>query len=181
MTKLVTNERVDNIPVLLNTLQTMNLPKIVNDACPTHGNWSGLPIGETCAVWITHLLSQADHRLSHVQKWAGKHIHTLSRFLGMEVRELDFTDDRLAIILEKLSNNEIWEQIESRLNQESLRVYDLENPTVRIDCTTVNSNCLVTEDSLIQFGRSKDRQDLPQVKIALATIDPLGLPVTGTV
>nr|WP_157202222.1 IS1634 family transposase [Methanoplanus limicola] len=45
-----------------------------------------------------------------------------------------------------------------------------------MDCTTVNSNCLVTEDGLIQFGRSKDRQDMPQVKIALATIDPLGLP-----
>lgn len=178
MAKLVTNERVDDIPVLLNTLQTMNLPKIINKVCPAHGNWSGLQIGETCAVWITHLLSQADHRLSHVQKWAGKHIHTLSLFLGMKVRELDFTDDRLAIILEKLSDDEVWERIESQLNRESLRVYDPENLTIRIDCTTVNSNCLVTEDGLVQFGRSKDRQDLPQVKIALATIDPLGLPVT---
>ncbi|UUX92494.1 IS1634 family transposase [Methanoplanus endosymbiosus] len=178
MAKLVTNEMVDDIPILLNTLQIMNLPAIINEICPTHGNWSGLPIGEMCAIWITHIISQADHRLSHVQKWARCHIHTLSLFLGMEVRELDFTDDRLAIILEKLSDDEVWEQIESRLNQESLRIYDIDNPTVRIDCTTVNSNCLVTEDGLVQFGRSKDRQDLPQIKIALAAIDPIGLPLT---
>jgi transposase len=30
----------------------------------------------------------------------------------------------------------------------------------------------------IQFGHSKDRDDLPQIKIPLASLDPLGMPVT---
>src|SRR5262249_6222978 len=29
-----------------------------------------------------------------------------------------------------------------------------------------------------QFGHSKDRDDLPQIKVAVATLDPLGLPLT---
>jgi transposase len=34
---------------------------------------------------------------------------------------------------------------------------------------------------LIQFGHSKDRDDLPQVKIAIAALDPLGMPLTTVV
>jgi len=36
----------------------------------------------------------------------------------------------------------------------------------------------VTPEGLFQFGHSKDhRPDLPQVKIKLTTLDPLGLPI----
>ena len=40
----------------------------------------------------------------------------------------------------------------------------------------------VTPEGLFQFGHSKDyRPDLPQLKIAMAVLDPLGLPLTTTV
>ena len=62
------------------------------------------------------------------------------------------------------------------------RVYDLAAAPVRLDMTTASSEQLVTPDGLFQFGYSKDRRpDLPQVKIALATLDPLGLPLATVV
>jgi transposase len=49
---------------------------------------------------------------------------------------------------------------------------------VRLDSTTANGHWSVTEDGLFQFGHSKDhRPDLPQVKIIVSALDPLGMPV----
>jgi len=49
---------------------------------------------------------------------------------------------------------------------------------IRIDMTTANSGGIVTENGILQFGNSKDDPSRPQVKIALATLDPLGIPLT---
>ena len=60
------------------------------------------------------------------------------------------------------------------------RVYDLQARTVRVDTTTAAA--YVTPKGMFQLGHSKDhRPDLPQVKIAMAVLDPLGLPLTTTV
>ena len=48
--------------------------------------------------------------------------------------------------------------------------------------TTASGYWRVTEDGLFQFGHSKDhRPDLPQVKVMLSVLDPLGLPVATDV
>ena len=61
-----------------------------------------------------------------------------------------------------------------------LRVYDLQGRLVRIDTTTAAA--YVTPAGMFQLGHSKDhRPDLPQVKIAMSVLDPLGLPLTTTV
>jgi transposase len=61
-------------------------------------------------------------------------------------------------------------------------VYDLQPERVRWDSTTASGYWSVTEDGLFQFGHSKDhRPDLPQVKVMLAVLDPLGLPVATDV
>src|ERR687893_341193 len=53
---------------------------------------------------------------------------------------------------------------------------------VRLDSTTARGYRTVTEDGLFQFGHSKDhRPDLPQVKVMLSVLDPLGLPVATDV
>jgi transposase len=68
------------------------------------------------------------------------------------------------------------------LTERTLRVYDLKAEQVRIDSTTAKGYVGVTEEGLFQFGHSKDhRPDLPQVKINLSALDPLGLPLTTTV
>jgi transposase len=135
-------------------------------------------MGRVMTGWLAHVLSEADHRLNHVQNWAEKRPRTLQGCLGKDVSGEDFTDDRLAVVLDKLSEDGNWSNFEAALNRRTLRVYNLERKCVRLDSTTANGYWEVTEDGLFQFGHSKDhRPDQPQVKVMLSTLDPLGMPV----
>jgi transposase len=61
-----------------------------------------------------------------------------------------------------------------------LRVDDLQGRVVRLDTTTAAA--YVTPEGLFQLGPSKDhRPALPQVKVSMSVLDPLGLPLTTTV
>jgi hypothetical protein len=51
-------------------------------------------------VWVTFILSEGDHRLYHVEPWVKEHQRTLSRCIGSRVKPRDFTDDRLATVLD---------------------------------------------------------------------------------
>ena len=63
-----------------------------------------------------------------------------------------------------------------------IRVYELPKNRVRLDTTTASSYQAPTLDGLFQQGHSKDhRPDLAQIKIMLATLDPLGLPLATKV
>jgi transposase len=63
-----------------------------------------------------------------------------------------------------------------------IRVYDLGTERVRIDSTTAIGYGVVSEEGLFQFGHSKDhRPDLPQLKVNVAALDPLGLPLNTAV
>lgn len=179
---IVTNERVDDIPLLLAQLERMGVPSLLDEYFPTHGNWQGLSLGETATIWLAHILSEGDHRLNHVQSWAEKRLETLSRCTDQEVRAMDLSDDRLADVLSALSQDAAWDGFEAALNGQLLRVYDLNPQQVRLDSTTASGYGSVTPDGLFQFGHSKDhRPDLPQVKVMLSTLDPLGLPLATTV
>jgi transposase len=151
-----------------------------------HGSWAGLGLGHTAVVWLAHVLSQADHRLNHVQPWVEQRLGTLAACLGLPVRALDVADDRLAAVLAALSDDGRWATCEAALTGRLLRVYDLateqETPRVRLDTTTASGYWEVTPEGLFQFGHSKDhRPDLPQVKVLLATLDPLALPLVTDV
>lgn len=178
----VTNERVDDIPLLLAQMERMGVPFLLDESFPTHGNWQGLSLGWTATIWLAHILSEGDHRLNHVQAWAEKRLETLGGCSGRRIRALDFSDDRLADVLSALSQDAAWEGFEAALNGHLLRVYDLDPQQVRLDSTTASGYWAVTPDGLFQFGHSKDhRPDLPQVKVMLSTLDPLGLPLATTV
>jgi transposase len=177
-----TSERVDDIPLLLAQLKEMRVPELLNQSFPTHGNWQGLSLGHLVTVWLTFILSESNHRLSHLRTWTGVRLQTLAACLGVPVVETDFTDDRLAQALDYLNDREGWRTFEDRLNQDTIRIYELETALVRLDSTTAKSYGQVTEDGLLQFGHSKDRRpDLPQLKIQASTLDPLGLPLTTTI
>jgi len=178
----LTIERVDDIPILLAQLERMQVASLLDRYFPTHGNWQGLSLGQVVVVWLSHILSEGDHWLSHVEPWAAQHLTCLQVCLGQVVRGLDFSDDRLAAVLDSLSDDEQWQAFERELSQHLIRVYDLHPKRVRIDSTTVSGYVQPTPDGLFQFGHSKDhRPDLPQVKINLSTLDPLGLPLTSTI
>src|SRR6266571_1006852 len=94
----------------------------------------------------------------------------------------DVTDDRLADVLRLLSDDVHWQAFEQELMGQLLRVYDLSATCVRIDTTTASSYAQVNEQGLLQLGHSKDhRPDLPQLKLVLASLDPLGLPLATEV
>jgi transposase len=179
---ILTTERVDDIPLLLAHLERMGLQPLLDAYFPTHGNWVGLSLGWVSVLWLTHILSEGDHRLNHVAPWAKQRLHTLRECTGQPVHPLDLSDDRLATVLEALSDDTRWRACEGALNQHALRVYDLQPACVRLDSTSASGYWCVTEDGLFQLGHSKDhRPDLPQVKIMVAALDPLGLPVATDV
>jgi len=168
--------------LLLAQLKEMRVPELLNEAFPTHGNWRGLSLGHVVTVWLTFILSESNHRLSHLRPWAAGRLQTLRVALGVELVETDFTDDRLAQALDYLSAHEKWQHFEDHLNRHLLRIYDLTGETVRLDSTTAQSYGEVSVDGLLRFGHSKDhRPDLPQIKISVSTLDPLGLPLTATI
>ena len=175
-----THERVDDIPAIIAHLKKMRVAELLDNHFLPNGNWQGLSLGKTTVVWLAFILSEGDHRLYRVEPWGKAHQRTLSRCLGSEVKPRDLTDDRLATTLDYLSVAERWGAFERDLNQSVLRVYDLQGRVVRVDTTTAGA--YVTPEGLFQLGHSKDhRPDLPQVKIAMAVLDPLGLPLTTTV
>jgi transposase len=178
----ITTERVDDIPILTASLERMGVAELLDEHFAVHGNWQGISPGKMMTGWLSHILSEADHRLNQVQDWATKRIETLRGCLGVDLSDLDFSDDRLATGLDLLSDDERWASFEGALNRRSLRVYDLKAKCVRIDTTTGNGYWTVTEDGLFQRGHSKDhRPELPQLKVVLATLDPLGMPVATQV
>jgi transposase len=178
----VDSERVDDIPVLIAQQVRMGVPDLLDVSFPSHGNRQGLSVGWLSAVWLSHVLSEADHRLSQVRGWAQQRQETLRRCSGQVVDELDFTDDRLADVLTVLGDDERWQAFEAALNRNLVRVYDLQAERVRVDSTTASGYWTVTDAGLFQFGHSKEhRPDLPQLKVMLSSLDPLGMPLVTQV
>src|SRR5215213_3767380 len=178
----ITTERVDDLPLLVAQMEQMELPNLLDSHFRVDGPWQGLSPGWVTTLWLAHLLSQADHRLSYVQPWAAARLHTLTQLSGQPVRALDFSDDRLAWLLAAFHDDDHWIPFEATLNRHLLRVYDLAGGPVRLDTTTASGYWQITEDGLFQFGHSKDhRPDLPQVKMLLAGLDPLALPLVTDV
>jgi len=158
----VTNERVDDLPVLLTQIERMGIAEVLDETFTTHGNWGGASLGWTAAVWLTHVLSKGDHRLSWVQRWVAGRRQTLEISTGQAIDERDWSDDRLAIVLDELSDTAKWKTFETALNRRIFRVYNLKQKRVRVDSTTASGYWTVTEEGLFQFGHSKDhRPDLP--------------------
>ena len=178
----IVTERVDDIPLLLAQIEGMGIPELLETHFEAHGNWVGTGIGWTTGVWMAHILSQGDHRLSWAEKWVGERVEMLERSTGELVLATEWSDDRLGIILDLLSEEEPWQDFEGTLNRRTIRVYDLKRERVRLDSTTASGHWEVTEDGLFQFGHSKDhRPDLPQLKVMFSTLDPLGMPVATQV
>jgi len=160
----------------------MGVGELLDKHFETHGNWQGARLGTVSEVWLSHILSEGDHRLSYVEDWVADRPVTLSKSLNQEIRRLDFSDDRLADVLRLLSDDERWSAFESDLNQRLVRVYELRPSQVRLDSTTVSGHWSVTEEGLFQYGHSKDhRPDLPQLKVMLATLDAMGMPLVTSV
>ena len=177
----ITTERIDDFPLLLETMKRLGLPAILDQQLPRHGLHQGLSWGWIATIWLAHMLTESDHRKVHVQAWVHQARETIERITGLTVGELDFTDDRLTRLLQRLSRPATWQAIETELDRNILRVYELTPERVRLDGTTVSGYHAGGGESLFQFGHSKDDPTLRQVKVMMATLDPLGLPLVTEV
>ena len=177
----ITTERIDDFPLLLQVMQRLGLPGIIDNHLHRHGLHQGLSWGWIATIWLAHILTQSNPRKQPVQSWVRQARETIERITGMRVHELDFTDDRLTLLLRRLSKPETWQAIETELGRSILRVYELKPERVRLDATTVSGYHASGEDTLFQYGNSKDDPSLAQVKVMVAALDPLGLPLVTQV
>jgi transposase len=177
----ITTERIDDFPLLLGVMIRLGLPDILDQHLKRHGSHQGLSWGWSAAIWLAHILTESNHRKLPVQAWVRQAGDTIERITGMQVNELDFTDDRLTLLLQRLSQPATWQAIETDFGRSLLRVYDLKPKQVRLDATTVSGYHAGGEDSLFEFGHSKDAPTLRQVKVMVAALDPLGLPLVSQV
>lgn len=174
----VQTEPVEDLPILIAKLERMKVREVVDRHFMPHGNWQGCSLGTVVAVWLVYILSEGDHRLSEVQEWAAARVNILGLCLKTRIRPEDFSDDRLAIVLNLFGDDRDWCLFESEMTKGVIRIYDLKGNLIRLDSTSGSGYWQVSEEGLFQFGHSKDhRPDLPQFKVMLATLDPLGLAV----
>lgn len=173
----ISAECVNDVVVLLGQMKQMNLPSLLDQHIKRHQREEGLSWGWVLSIWLAYVVSQGDHRKLTVRDWVEQTRETLELATGLEIRELDFTDDRLTIALRHLSEDGVWNQIEQDLGRGLIRIYNLPQETLRLDATTVSGYREGGENSLWQFGHSKDDPTLRQVKVMMATLDPLGLPM----
>lgn len=177
----ITLERIDDVVLLLNVMMQMGLLEILNQHLPRHWKQEGLDWGWVATIWLCYIISQGDHRKVWVQEWVEQRRYSIEQVCDLELREGDFGDDRLSILLRRLSEDKSWGAIEQALNRQTIRVYDLQPQQVRLDATTVNGYHLSEVERLFQFGQSKDDPTLPQVKLMLGVLDPLGMPLVTQV
>jgi transposase len=170
-------ERVDDLPVLFGLLQQMGLEAILDGIIEPHGNWQGLTPGWVITIWLMHILSEQNHCMEPVQAWVAKHVVTLGRLSGQEVRALDFSDDRLALCLKELSKPAVWLAVEAQLGATLLRVYRLQAEVIRLDATVGTVGHNPAQHTLFKVGKAKNGAYETQFKLMLASLDPLGLPI----
>jgi transposase len=178
----LTHERVNDVPLLLAFLIKLQLPEILDRHFPAHPLHQGLSNGWLITSWIAYILSRADHRKSPVQAWAEELHHSLEALIGQTIRPVEFSDDRLTLVLKRLDSPAAWESLEDDLWHTHCDVYALPVERVRLDATTSCGYHTVTDDGLMQLGHSKDhRPDLAQFKLMAAVAEPTGLFLAGDV
>ena len=178
-TAQITSERIDDVPLLLQWLLDMHIDQIIDAVLKSpHGNRQGLSYGQLAVVFVAYILTECNHFLSPVRDWVTRHQHALTQALGCPIRDTDFTDERLADLLDAVGRDEVGEALEEQLGQHLIRAYALPTDTGRIDTTTVSVYHQPEQTNLLDYGHSKDhRPDLRQFKEVLSTLDPVGVPL----
>lgn len=176
----ITNEQINDIPLLVGIMSEMGIQTMLDRSLKEHGSWQGISVGTLVVIWLSYMLTEQDHRMVMVRQWVAARQHMFEKLLGIELRETDCSDDRLAQVLNLLGYEETQRQLDETLSQHWIQAYALPTQTVRFDTTSVSVYHTVDNpESLLQFGHSKDhRPDLRQFKIMLSTLDPLGMPLS---
>jgi transposase len=179
--RLIEHERIDDVPLIIAMARQLKIDQIIDKHLGRHGSHEGLSSGLLAVGWLGFILSEGDHAKSHVQDWSLSLRDSLSALLGQEIKDTDFSDDRLTILLRHFANAD-WLALDTDIWGATLEVYDLPVQTVRHDSTTASGHHQLQPRGLMQFGPSKDdRPDLPQFKLMGGAVQPAGLLLTAQV
>ena len=121
----IKNEQVGDVPLLIARQREMGISELIDKHYQPHGNWQGASYGELTEVWLSYILSEGDHRLNRMESWYTERQATINHYVNGELTPNDFRDDRLAILLNELSDDAKWGAFEKDLNQKTIRVYKL--------------------------------------------------------
>jgi transposase len=169
------HERVDDIPLLIGLMQKLQLPEVLERGLGSHHLHQGISNGLLSCGWLAFILSAGNHCKVSVQDWAQRHQHTLETLLGQSLRPVEFSDDRLSIVLRRFHDAD-WEAMERDLWRATCEVYEIPIECVRLDSTTTCGYHTIEPGGVMQLGHSKDhRPDLPQLKLMAAAAQPSGL------
>ena len=170
--------RVDDIPLLLAMMAEMKIQAKIDEEIKVHGLWQGCSVGTIVVVWLCYMLTEHDHRLEPVRGWVDERRKLFERLLGIDLRETDFTDDRLANVLSMVGLAQKQVQIDQKMGADWITMYELPTEVTRYDSTTISVYHEADEDGIIGYGHSKDhRPDLAQFKVMLSSLD-MGMPLT---
>ncbi len=169
------HERVDDIPLLIGLTHRLRLPALLDRHLGNHGNPQGLSTGWLTTVWLAYILSEGAHCKSKVEQWVQRHRQTVERLVDHPMRAGEFHDDRLGLVLHRLSAPATWANVETALWHATVAVYEFALRGIRLDSTTTYGYPTVTEEGVMQYGYSTDsRPDVPQVKLMAAAAEPSG-------
>lgn len=176
-------EHIDDLPLLYAQIEKCKVSSFLDDHFTDHGHWDGISGGQLAAGWLLYILSESDHRLSHVESWAELRLRSLSALLGApQLRSVDFCDDRLGRLLDRYSNDEQWNHFEQDFGKNLLQVYQLRSSdsdsiqVVRTD--SFNAPQFREKGELFQHGYSKQRRsDQPFCKVMMSSLDPMSVPL----
>jgi transposase len=169
--------RVDDLPLIYAMVKMLGVKEAIDKHIKCHGGWEGPSPGTIVSLWLCYILNECDHRLSVVETWSEQRILLLQAIIGdKSLSSKDFSDDKLAKILDYLSEDKNWLAVESSVNNKGLSIYRLESPksipTLRLDSAPMQSHGTVTEGGLLQHGYSKHHNgNLGQFKVQLCSLD----------
>ena len=163
-----------DVPLIYAQIKELGIQEVIDSVIKVHNNWVGSSVGKVFSIWCCYLLSEADHRLSVVESWIKTNRSMLIAMSGWEeLRVKDFTDDNLEKVLDYISNEEYWRQINVKLGQSSLEVYEVGKlPTIRLDAAPQQGHHEIKSTGLFQYGYSKHHNsNLGMLKVMLAVMD----------
>jgi len=159
-------ELLDDLPILGAKFEELDLASTFDKYFPDHGLWQGISGGKLAIGWLLYILTQGDHRLSHVEDWSALRLESLKAILGEKIlTSHDFCDDRLGRLLDRYSVDEDWYQFERSLGSQMIEVYQLVSPPTN-DSSELN---VIRTDSF----------NAPQFRAVevVSALDPLAMPL----
>src|SRR5215210_4844303 len=126
------HERVDDIPLLFGVMRSLGLAEVIDRTVGEHWLHLGLSNGWLTVLWLAYILSEGDHRKASVQEWVERHQTTLAQLLGQPLRSgIEANDDRLGMLLRRLSDEATWVTLEEVLWAATVTVYEVHLTGVR--------------------------------------------------